>query len=67
MEILNKIIKLKKSISEAENLVQHLITNIESQEIKINNKEKEILNLKQEIKNNIIKIDEIIEKYNANS
>ena len=67
MEILNKVIKLKKSISEVENLVEHLITSIESQEVKINNKEKEILNLKQEIKNNIIKIDEIIEKYNANS
>ena len=67
MEIINKIIQLKKSISEAENLVEQLFTRLKTQEVNTKKKEKEILILKEEIKNNIKKIDNIIEDYNANS
>ena len=67
MEILKKITGLKKSILETDQLVDDLLSSLKAQQNRIDNKEKEILQLKEEVKINIEKIDEIIEDYNANS
>ena len=67
MEILKKITGLKKSILETDQLVDDLLSSLKAQQNRIDNKEKEILQLKEEVKTNIEKIDEIIEDYNANS
>ena len=67
MEIIKKIIDLKESIEETEIMVQKLISNLDNQRNKTNNKQKKILLLKEEVEININKIDEIIEDYNANS
>ena len=67
MEILKKITGLKKSILETDHLVDDLLSSLKAQQNRIDNKEKEILQLKEEVKINIEKIDEIIEDYNANS
>ena len=45
----------------------HVISNLQSQKLKVQYKEKKILYLKAEVRNNIDKIDKIIEDYNANS
>ena len=67
MEILKKIAGLKKSILETDQLVDDLLSSIKAQQNRIDNKEKKILQLKEEVKMNVEKIDEIIEDYNANS
>ena len=67
MEILKKIAELKKSIIETDQLVDDLLSSLKAQQNRIDNKEKKILQLKQEVKINVEKIDEIIEDYNANS
>ena len=67
MEILKRIAELKKSILETDQLVDDLLSSLKAQQNRIDNKEKEILQLKEEVKINIEKIDEIIEDYNANS
>ena len=67
MEIIKKITKLEKSIEETENLVKELISNLNTQKIKVANKEKKILYLKREVRTNVEKIDKIIENYNVNS
>ena len=67
METLKKIAGLKKSILETDQLVDDLLSSLKAHQNRIGNKEKQILQLKEEVKINIEKIDEIIEDYNANS
>ena len=67
MEITKKINDLKKSIFELEQLVEELISSLEAQKLRVANKEKIISQLKEDVKRNIEKIDEIIEEYHANT
>ena len=67
MEIEKEINVLKKSIKEVEQLVEELISSLEAQKLRVSNKEKIISHLKDDIRNNIEKIDEIIEEYHANT
>ena len=67
MEILKKIDNLKKSIHETDLLLDKLIFSLEAQKSKVEGKENTILQLKNEIKKNVEKIDKIIKVYNANS
>ena len=64
--ILKKIRELKNSIAETDQLIDKLISNLNINEIKVDESEKKIFKLKEKVKNNIEKIDEIIEDYNAN-
>ena len=67
MEIEKEIKDLKKSIIELELLVEELISSLEAQKLRVSNKEKIISQLKEEVRNNIDKIDQIIEEYHANT
>ena len=67
MEIEKEINDLKKSIIELELLVEELISSLEAQKLRVSNKEKVIFQLKEEVRTNIEKIDEIIEEYHANT
>ena len=67
MEITRKINDLKKSILELEQLVEELLLSLEAQQLRIVNKEKIISKLKEDVRSNIEKIDEIIEEYHANT
>ena len=66
MEIIDKINIIKKSIEETDRLVDLLISNLEAQKLNANNNENKIIQLKEEVRLNVEKIDEIIEDYNAN-
>ena len=67
MEIEKEIHDLKKSVLELELLVEELISSLEAQKLRVSNKEKIISQLKEEVRTNIEKIDEIIEEYHANN
>ena len=67
MEIEKEINNLKKSVLELEQLVEELISSLEAQKLRVSNKEKIISQLKEEVRTNIEKIDEIIEEYHANT
>ena len=67
MEIEKEINDLKKSILELELLVEELLSSLEAQKLRVSNKEKIISQLKEDIRNNVKKIDEIIEEYHANT
>ena len=67
MEIEKEINDLKKSVLELELLVEELISSLEAQKLKVSNKEKIISHLKEEVRTNIEKIDQIIEEYHANT
>ena len=67
MEIEKEINVLKKSIKELEQLVEELIASLEAQKLRVSNKEKIISQLKEEVRTNIEKIDQIIEEYHANT
>ena len=67
MEIEKEINDLKKSVLELEVLVEELISSLEAQKLRVSNKEKIISQLKDDIRSNIEKIDEIIEEYHANT
>tara|TARA_B100000131_G_scaffold192575_1_gene185089 strand:- start:224 stop:427 length:204 start_codon:yes stop_codon:yes gene_type:complete len=67
MEMEKEIKDLKKSIIELELLVEELISSLEAQKLRVSNKEKIISQLKEEVRTNIEKIDEIIEEYHANT
>ena len=67
MEMIKKIADLKKSIKETEAMVEKLLINLSIQKKENENKEKQILFLKQELRVNIEKIDEIIKDYNGSS
>jgi len=60
MDLLKKIQNLKNKINELEKLSEDLNDNILS-------KQKKIDHLKNQIEENINKIDKIIEKHNANT
>ena len=67
MEIEKEINYLKKSVLELELLVEELISSLEAQKLRVSNKEKIISQLKEDIRSNIEKIDEVIEEYHANT
>ena len=67
MEMEKEINHLKKSIKELEQLVEELISSLEAQKLRVSNKEKIISQLKEEVRTNIEKIDQIIEEYHANT
>ena len=67
MEIEKEIKDLKKSIIELELLVEELISSLEAQKLRVSNKEKIISQLKEEVRINVEKIDQIIEEYHANT
>ena len=67
MEIGKEINDLKKSVLELELLVDELISSLEAQKLRVSKKEKIISQLKEEVRNNIEKIDQIIEEYHANT
>ena len=67
MEIIKQIANLKKTIEVTDQLVDELISTLESQRLKSEKKDEKIKILKEEVKLNIEKIDEIIEEYNANT
>ena len=67
MEIEKEINDLKKSVLELELLVEELISSLEAQKLRVSKKEKIISQLKEEVRNNIEKIDQIIEEYHANT
>ena len=67
MEIAKEIKDLKKSIIELELLVEELISSLEAQKLRVSNKEKIISQLKEEVRINVEKIDQIIEEYHANT
>jgi hypothetical protein len=67
MEIFKRIDDLKKSIHDTDILLDELTLNLDVQLLKLEDREKTILKLKEEIQTNVKKIDEIIEVYNANS
>ena len=58
---------LKKSIKELEQFVEELIASLEAQKLRVSNKEKIISQLKEEVRINIEKIDQIIEEHHANT
>ena len=66
MDSLKKIADLKKSIQLTNQLIDKLTDVLKSKENKIHNKENQIKDLKEEIRINAEKIDQIIEDYNAN-
>ena len=67
MEIEKEVNDLKKSIIELELLVEELISSLEAQKLRVSNKEKVISQLKEEVRINVEKIDQIIEEYHANT
>ena len=67
MEIAKEINDLKKSVLELELLVEELISSLEAQKLRVSNKEKIISQLKEEVRTNVEKIDQIIEEYHANT
>ena len=67
MEMEKEINHLKKSIKELEQLVEELISSLEAQKLRVSNKEKIISQLKEEVRINVEKIDQIIEEYHANT
>lgn len=67
MEIIDQLATLKKSIDRTNRLVEELLISLKEQKLKVENKEKKILLLKEEVSNNIDKIDKIIDNHNANS
>ena len=67
MDLLEKIKNLEKTINETDQLLEEILLSFENKKNKLNQKESEIAELKEEIKNNIKKIDLIIKSYNANT
>ena len=67
MEILKQITELTKSIQETNQLVGELILCLKQQTLKVANKDQKIMDLKEEVKMNVEKLDKIIENYNANN
>ena len=67
MQIEKEINDLKKSVLELEVLVEELISSLEAQKLRVSNKEKIISQLKEEVRINVEKIDQIIEEYHANT
>ena len=67
MDLIKKINELKQSIIETNQLVDELIASLSAKNLRLENSEKKVLKIKEEVKTNIEKIDEILKDYNANS
>ena len=67
MDLLEKIKKVEKTINETDQLLDEILLSFENNKNKLNQKELEIAELKEEIKHNIQKIDLIIKNYNADT
>jgi len=67
MDILKRIEILKNKMIQAEELVDDLLLTLEAKQNQIYTKENKISQLKKVVKENVDKIDTIIEEYNANS
>jgi hypothetical protein len=67
MGIMEKITELETSIKKTDVLLDRLALFLEEQKIKTRLKEEKILKLKEEVKTNVEKIDEIIENYYGNT
>ena len=66
MDLIAKINELKESIIETNQLVDELISSLAANQLRAENKETKVLQIKEEVKTNIQKIDEILENYNDN-
>ena len=64
---MDKITELEISIKKTDLLVDEAALYLEEQKIKTKLKEEKILKLKEEVKTNVEKIDEIIENYYGNT
>ena len=64
---MDKITELETSIKKTDVLVDRLALFLEEQKIKTRLKEEKILKVKEEVKTNVEKIDEIIENYYGNT
>ena len=67
MENIKKIADLRKIIQDTDQLVNELVSLLDILKLEIQQKDKNIERLQQGIKDNVEKIDNIIEKYNENS
>ena len=67
MDILKRIEILKNKMTQVEELVEDLLLTLEAKQNQLYIKENKISELKKIVKENVDKIDTIIEKYNANS
>ena len=67
MENIKKIAELRKIIHETDQLVDELLSLLDILKLKIQQKDKNIARLQQGIKDNVEKIDKIIENSNENS
>ena len=66
MEILERIKNLKKTIQIVDELADELTMVLDAKNLIVKNQEYKLSSLKDEIRSNTLKIDEIIEEYNAN-
>jgi len=66
MEILQKIENLKKTIQIVDELADELTIALDAKNLRAENQEHKLSSLKEEIRSNVLQIDEIIEEYNAN-
>tara|TARA_Y100001970_G_C13473204_1_gene480717 strand:- start:147 stop:350 length:204 start_codon:yes stop_codon:yes gene_type:complete len=67
MELIKRIKELKKSVEDTDQLIEELISSLNAQQLRADNKEKKILELKEEVRSNVEKIDLIIKDHNANT
>ena len=67
MDLLKKVKELQNKLTQTEELIEDLLLSLDSNEAKVQNREKKIEFLKENIKKNVEKLDIIIKDYNANS
>ena len=67
MDLLKRIKELENKIIQTEELIEDMLSSIDSNEVKVQSREKKIEFLKENIKKNVEKLDIIIKDYNANS
>jgi peptidoglycan hydrolase CwlO-like protein len=67
MDLLKKVKELQNKLTQTEELIEDLLLSLDSNETKVQSREKKIEFLKENIKKNVEKLDIIIKDYNANS
>jgi len=67
MDLLKKISSLQNKLIQTEELTEDLLLSLKNKEIKLQSHKQKIIELKNEIKKNVEKIDLIVKDYNANS
>ena len=67
MDLLKKVKELQNKLIQTEELIEDLLLSLDSNETKVQSREKKIEFLKENIKKNVEKLDIIIKDYNANS